>query len=165
MYSGSGPLGGLYDSQATNRSARGGGRVLAYSPPCFLLVAWKSYITFSRTASTLGLMFRTPMRKYGREEGSSRKIRKREDGKKNTTDCSNIVIYLCYTLYKYCSFLYFLAMSTNRSKVSATPPKIVHPSRRQDTEQLQRIFEPSHVKVWAGGGRGEEGGEGGACLW
>jgi hypothetical protein len=36
-------LGGIYDSQATNRSAPELG-VLAQSPPCLLLVAWESYM-------------------------------------------------------------------------------------------------------------------------
>jgi hypothetical protein len=43
-------LGVIYDSQATNRDAAGGGGALTGSPPCFLLVIWESYMTPSRTA-------------------------------------------------------------------------------------------------------------------
>jgi hypothetical protein len=45
-----GRLGGSFDSQATNRSAPGGGVGLTESPPCFLLVSGESYLAPSRTA-------------------------------------------------------------------------------------------------------------------
>jgi hypothetical protein len=41
-------LGGLHDSQATNRSAAEEQEILAQSPPCLLLVAWETALTLSR---------------------------------------------------------------------------------------------------------------------
>jgi hypothetical protein len=41
----------MYDFQVTNRSVLGGDVGSHRSPPSFLLVAWESYATSSRTAT------------------------------------------------------------------------------------------------------------------